>query len=193
MTTPIASICALCAINQLLDIPKPIYCNVKTEQGHNISCSTCFLDGNQHICFLLDPLGMKYFNHLMALKHNGEVEFSERLEEFQVIIFYHIAILKTTSTPIKTWALDIPVETFAGAPMLVKFGKGIPCEVPDNGNAVNPTSSDANPAIESVTTEDCSPAQLDIDEPEYFILDHSNNDKSDSEDEDWVSVSSKDL
>ncbi|KAH0360960.1 hypothetical protein KCU65_g9064, partial [Aureobasidium melanogenum] len=201
MATPITSICALCAINHLLDIPKPICCNAKTEKGLNISCSTCFLDGNQHICFLLDPLGMKYFDRLMALKQNGEAEFSERLEEFQVIIFYHIAILKTACSPIKTWGLKIPVETFAGAPMLVKFGKGIPCEIPDKSDFeedcsfdTNAASSEVTSVVESATTEVVGPdAQLDIDEPEYFVLEHLTNDKSDSEDEGWVSVSSKDF
>ncbi|KAG9745283.1 hypothetical protein KCU73_g7921, partial [Aureobasidium melanogenum] len=131
----------------------------------------------------------------MTLKHNGEAEFSERLEEFQVIIFYHLAILKTTSPPIETWALDIPAETFASAPMIVKFGT---YEISDNldseqdgSSHTNATFSDADPTIECATTEVGSPAQSDIDEPEYFVLDHFNNDKSESEDEDWVSVSSK--
>lgn len=134
----------------------------------------------------------------MTLKHNGETEFSECLEEFQVIVFYHLAILKTIP-PIKTWALDMPAETFAGAPMLVKFGKGIPCEIPDNVDSdedssdTNAASSDAKSAIESVTTEVGSSTQLDINESEYLVLDHFGNDKLDSEDEDWVSVSSKDF
>ncbi|KAG9529967.1 hypothetical protein KCU93_g2921, partial [Aureobasidium melanogenum] len=134
----------------------------------------------------------------MTLKHNSEAEFSERLEEFQVIVFYHLAILETTSPPVKTWALDMPAETFAGAPILVKFGKGIPCEISDDidyeqdgSSHTNATSSDADPTIECATTKVGSPAQSNIDELEYFVLDHFNNDKSESEDEDWVSVSSK--
>ncbi|KAH0164142.1 hypothetical protein KCU67_g5278, partial [Aureobasidium melanogenum] len=136
----------------------------------------------------------------MTLKHNGEAEFSERLEDFQVIIFYHLSILKTTSPPIETWALGIPTETLAGASMIVKFDKGIPCEIPDDldseqdgSSHTKATFSDADPTIECATTEVGSPAQSNIDEPEYFVLDHFNNDKSEPEDEDWVSVSSKDF
>lgn len=135
----------------------------------------------------------------MALKHNGEAEFSERLEEFQAIIFYHLSILNATPAPVKTWALDMPAETFAGASMLVDFGKGIPHAIPDDIDSAIPSSdltsvsADANPAIEAVTPEVGSPGQVDIDEPEYFVLDHFNDDKSDAEDEDWVSISSKDF
>lgn len=138
---------------------------------------------------------MKFFHRLIALKHNGGAEFSERLEEFQVIIFYHLSILSTTTAPVKAWALDIPAETFAGASMLVKFGKGIPHEIPDSvetednpSSDSNSVSSDAISAIEFVTTGTGSPEQTDIDEPDYFVLNHHTNDKSDSEDEEWVSI-----